>query len=556
MNISGAALLEREIDDDDARRYLRVMAHSDVAAGPHLTNGLNFAKNVLMDVDGYMDIFSVIGGNEQIVDRLVDELDADLRPNSNVTAVQPRADGSYSLEMQVHGAAQVEIADFVVVALPLSALSTIHWRSEPLQSAIDRHTSHFDRPGHYLRATLLFERPFWRDQLPADWFMLDAFDGCCVYDESARHDYGAYGCLAFLIAGNAALALANVSDERIEQLCLEALPSCLAEGRDLILDRRIHRWMASVNAIPGGVPVRPREQNHRPDPTRLPGLVMVGDYIFDATLNGVLDSADAATDILLAEVLRRRRAELQIHIDPFRAAHWTSVTATEDVLDRLLPAECLRDILAVAWGLQPGAKILHVGAASGRMVGALRALGFEAIGVESNRLAVLAMKDELKPYVYFNELTDLPFEDRAFDAVVETGLCRLPSNEACQAIEEIKRVSRLGFILGSVTTDLPIDLIERHDLLNGVATLGSRWDWSEKLYAAGYVHALTDTLQLDDAWKMAEAAGSGPGQWYEDAESLLYCVYQPAQPESATRDDADADELPYVTAHIVMAASG
>ena len=107
-----------------------------------------------------------------------------------------------------------------------------------------------------------------------------------------------------------------------------------------------------------------------------------------------------------------------------------------------------------------------------------------------------------------------------------------------------------------MTTDLPIDLIERHDLLNGVATLGSRWDWSEKLYAAGYVHALTDTLQLDDAWKMAEAAGSGPGQWYEDAESLLYCVYQPAQPESATRDDADADELPYVTAHIVMAASG
>ena len=115
---------------------------------------------------------------------------------------------------------------------------------------------------------------------------------------------------------------------------------------------------------------------------------MVGDYIFDATLNGVLDSADAATDILLAEVLRRRRAEAQIHGDPFRAAHWTSVTAAEDVLDRLLPAECIRDILAVTWGLRPGARILHVGAASGRMVGALRALGFDALGVENNRLAV------------------------------------------------------------------------------------------------------------------------------------------------------------------------
>ena len=29
-----------------------------------------------------------------------------------------------------------------------------------------RHINYFDRPGHYLRATLLFERPFWRDVLP------------------------------------------------------------------------------------------------------------------------------------------------------------------------------------------------------------------------------------------------------------------------------------------------------------------------------------------------------------------------------------------------------
>ena len=27
-------------------------------------------------------------------------------------------------------------------------------------------------------------RPFWRDTLATDWWMLDAFDECCVYDES------------------------------------------------------------------------------------------------------------------------------------------------------------------------------------------------------------------------------------------------------------------------------------------------------------------------------------------------------------------------------------
>ena len=117
-------------------------------------------------------------------------------------------------------------ADFVVVALPLTALASIHWRGADFNRPIDRHVGHFDRPGHYLRATLLFKRPFWREHLSTDWWMLDAFDGCCVYDESARHDYSGYGALAFLIAGNAALALANVSDERDRAI----VPGCLAAG--------------------------------------------------------------------------------------------------------------------------------------------------------------------------------------------------------------------------------------------------------------------------------------------------------------------------------------
>jgi hypothetical protein len=43
-NISAEEILATEVDDDVARRYIRVMSHSDVAAPPHLTNGLNFLK--------------------------------------------------------------------------------------------------------------------------------------------------------------------------------------------------------------------------------------------------------------------------------------------------------------------------------------------------------------------------------------------------------------------------------------------------------------------------------------------------------------------------------
>jgi monoamine oxidase len=126
INVTGESLLNTEIHDDAARRYIRAMVHSDVAAPPHQTNGLNFLKNILMDVDGYMDIFSVVGGNEQIVKRLVDELDAEIRLNSRVRAVQQLPDATFSLELQVGCAVERAVADLVVVALPLTALSTVH----------------------------------------------------------------------------------------------------------------------------------------------------------------------------------------------------------------------------------------------------------------------------------------------------------------------------------------------------------------------------------------------------------------------------------------------
>ena len=80
--------------------------------------------------------------------------------------------------------------------------------------------------------------------------MIDAFDGVCVYDESSRQNLGEFGVLSFLISGNAAFSLANVSDERIERLYLDALTPVWPKAPGLIVNRRIHRWMASVHAMP------------------------------------------------------------------------------------------------------------------------------------------------------------------------------------------------------------------------------------------------------------------------------------------------------------------
>src|SRR5216683_410072 len=52
-----------------------------------------------------------------------------------------------------------------------------------------------ERPAHYLRVTVVFERPFWRGKVGGSYFLSDAFGGCCVYDEGLRHACEPYGVL-------------------------------------------------------------------------------------------------------------------------------------------------------------------------------------------------------------------------------------------------------------------------------------------------------------------------------------------------------------------------
>jgi SAM-dependent methyltransferase len=545
-NLSADEILASEIKDETARRYIRVMAHSDVSVPPHLTNGLNFLKNVLMDVEGYLSVYSIVGGNEQIVDRLEEEIEADVQLNAMVRSVEPQRDGTYRLEVMTGGVSETVVADYVVLALPLTALSIIDWRSAALRRAMDKQISYFDRPGHYLRVTLMFEHPFWREHVAGNWFMIDGFDGCCVYDESSRNEFGRNGALSFLIAGNAALGLVNMTDDRIEQLCLDALPAEMQHGRALLVDRRIHRWMATVNAVPGGVPQRNRLDNHQPDPARLPGLLTVGDYMFDATLNGVLDSADTVTDLILSDVIFRRRAltrgqSAKLNVSEANRPHAAS---DNELVRSVFEGSLLTDLLSIAYGVRRGGKILSVGPGSVAMVAALRAHGFEAWGIEGAAQIHEQGSPPPQSYNLVGELTDLPFRDGYFDVVIERGLCYLPRDRVASAIMELRRVVRRGIVLGSVTTDLAIDLLERYDLVAGVATLTSRWDWSDMMFAHGFDHALSDPARLTRAWKRAEEAGAGPGHWYEDPNALHYCIYQVADMASDRHEPATVVALP------------
>ena len=277
-------LLDKEVDDPTAKRFFKVMARSDLATESHNTNGLNALKNFVMDVDGYIGLYSIQNGNEQLIDCLQSEVAADIQLNHRVLTVGKTATGRYQLNMMNGKGPETRDFDLVVMCLPHSWLATMSWDGEQLRKSMVKHIAYFDRPAHYLRVSILFDEPFWGEKIPGAWFMSEAFGGCCVYNEGARHDVGKHGVLNWLIAGCDALAFANLDDQELIDAALKSLPASLGDAREHFVEGKIHRWLSSVNALPGGMPARDVMTNHRPDPKQHPGLVVVGDYLFNSTL--------------------------------------------------------------------------------------------------------------------------------------------------------------------------------------------------------------------------------------------------------------------------------
>src|SRR5208283_879486 len=172
-----------EIPDETARKYIEVASRSDVATEPHLTSALNGLKNVLMDDPRYLRLYSIAGGIQRLTDTLAEHIKSPVLVDSPVTRIGKNADGTYRLTARRDGAFVDYDFDMVVVALPNYWLQRLEWGSRDLRKAMQEHLAHYDTPAHYLRMSVLFKEPFWRDQIPGSYFMTDAFGGCCVYDE-------------------------------------------------------------------------------------------------------------------------------------------------------------------------------------------------------------------------------------------------------------------------------------------------------------------------------------------------------------------------------------
>jgi len=546
-------ILNTHVEDDVARKFFRVMARSDIASEGHITNGLNALKNYLMDVDGYIDVYSIIGGNEKLIENLRNAIPYTITHHSRVLKIDHDEQG-YTLDIAGDGGLRKESYDLVLLCLPHNWLATLEWGNERLRRTMTKHIAYFDRPAHYLRVAALFKSPFWEEHVKGSWFMSEAFGGCCVYIENTRHESGGYGVLNWLIPGADALAYVNLSDQELLDVALNTLPKEFGNPRDFFIEAKVHRWLSSVNAIPGGVPVRDVATNHWPDPKGHPGLMLVGDYLFDSTVNGLLDSADIATDMLLSQVMRMRYesgaarraahhppANSRIPANPLVPApsgkidkvyfdHYRATGPYAKVWNRFTDPAYVLEMIRLVWKTEKAFKLLVAGSASGELVGALRALGVDAYGVENNRYIHNKTPEALRKYNLFGSVTDLPFKAGAFDFVYETCLAYVPPRQLNTAIGELHRVVKKGVYFGSVTSDMNTDICDTLDLMRGVRKFSTWWEWSDLFFEQDFDLAIEDDALLETLWERTLAANRGPQHWYDDMESLRYCFFKRMKP--------------------------
>ncbi|MBL8890629.1 MAG: FAD-dependent oxidoreductase [Planctomycetaceae bacterium] len=292
----------KSIESGELRHFIKTQIHSDLATEPECTNVEYGLQNYVMNDPAYMQLFGIEGGNERLPQELVRRTRADFRLQHRVHSIEKAESGQFEICYSKDSDKQYEAFDYVVIALPHDALPHVRFEGHRLQAAMQSHYEHYHHPAHYLRLTLLFRSPFWQGKLNDSYCMLDDFGGCCLYDESSRLVEPEFGVLGWLLGGTEAIEYSKLSDSQLFELALNSVPKFLGDARPHFMEGRVHRWLNAVNAIPGGRTSRPIHQRHCPEPVDNRELYVVGDYLYDATLNGVLDSADYVSSGIAAAV--------------------------------------------------------------------------------------------------------------------------------------------------------------------------------------------------------------------------------------------------------------
>jgi len=522
-----------KVPNETARHFLKVAVHSDLATEPHLTHGLYGIENCLMDISGYIQLYSIEGGIERLPQALQSNISAQIQLNCPVTRVEKTLGNTYRVFFRNNGQTESNDFDFVIVALPNYWIPSIEWGGKRLEEAMYKHYAYYDYPAHYLRISILFQQPFWRQRIADSYFQLDTFGGCCVYDESSRYDSGKYGVLSWLLGGRDAMIMSNFEDNILINKALDSLPQPLQDGKNLFLEGRVHRWVGTVNAQPGGYPIKGIKSRHLPEPQEHPGLFVVGDYLFDSTINGVIDSAEIATDLVLNSLKKQKPQVALAAVNGNRESdslkkdyfdYYDGKRSHKESFKEYFDENYITKLISFVWGLMPPYRLLDTGSANGMAVAALAKVGVDAWGIENNRYIHQQTNRKLRHKNLLGDVRDIPFPNNYFDFVYDTCLCYVPDCDIDKAIGEIHRVSRYGVFFDAITSDVSRQVVKNNDLFYGVKSLHSLEKWSERFLCNGFQLAIKDPQILEKVWKFEKKVNAGK-PWFPTRESMRYCFF-------------------------------
>jgi SAM-dependent methyltransferase len=197
----------------------------------------------------------------------------------------------------------------------------------------------------------------------------------------------------------------------------------------------------------------------------------------------------------------------------------------EEAYDWYFDAKYVRDLIGIVWKAKPPYRLLDAGSASGLTLGDFAKCKIEAWGIENNKYIHRQTPARWRKRNLLGDVRKLPFPDKHFDFVYETCLAYLPESQLPRAIRELHRVSRRGVIFASVTTDMNPELLKSRDLLGGMKSLMTLWEWGELFAAAGFQVAANDDRTLEKLWNCEKKYNEEDPDWYPDRESLRYCFY-------------------------------
>jgi monoamine oxidase len=284
----------KEVPHPTAREFLAAQSHSDLAASPSDTSGLFGFDNLLIDHPDYCSMYTLVDGNERLVDALAASLSAELLLSMTVERVEAGAEAGTDVGWRVHlrrdDSREERAVDFLIASPHPHELCNIAWSEPRVAEAIRKHAEHYCHWAAYLRVTLVTQDKFWGGDLAGDYFMTDAFSGTTIYDRSA--DANGRGVLSWLIAGNPAAEMMTWNDEAVVDAVLAELPPELERVRQELCASRVDAWSGprGVSRLPGGRPLIEVTERHFPvrDLTR---FAILGDYLYDSTLCGALEGA-------------------------------------------------------------------------------------------------------------------------------------------------------------------------------------------------------------------------------------------------------------------------